>query len=67
MMVERGIDASYEMLSRWVDKFGLTYAKKSSVNIPLRALDKRLCIMAAFGERTSIPQKLAYARCTPLM
>ncbi|PHQ59612.1 MAG: IS6 family transposase [Robiginitomaculum sp.] len=28
MMAERGVDVSYETIRRWVDKFGLTYAKR---------------------------------------
>jgi len=28
LMVERGIDVSYETIRRWVDKFGSTYAKR---------------------------------------
>ena len=28
MMTERGIDVSYETIRRWVDKFGLIYAKR---------------------------------------
>ena len=28
LMVERGVDVSYETVRRWVDKFGLTYAKR---------------------------------------
>lgn len=28
MMGERGIDVSYETIRRWVDKFGLTYARR---------------------------------------
>ena len=28
MMIERGIDVSYETIRRWVDKFGSTYAKQ---------------------------------------
>jgi len=28
MMAERGIDVSYETIRRWIDKFGLTYAKR---------------------------------------
>ena len=28
LMIERGIDVSYETVRRWVDKFGLTYAKR---------------------------------------
>ena len=28
LMIERGIDVSYETIRRWVDKFGSTYAKR---------------------------------------
>ena len=28
LMVERGVDVSYEIVRRWVDKFGSTYAKR---------------------------------------
>ena len=28
LMVERGVDVSYETVRRWVDKFGSTYAKR---------------------------------------
>ena len=28
LMIERGVDVSYETVRRWVDKFGLTYAKR---------------------------------------
>ncbi len=28
LMIERGVDVTYETLRRWVDKFGLTYAKR---------------------------------------
>jgi len=28
MMAERGVDVSYETIRQWVDKFGLTYAKR---------------------------------------
>ncbi|PHQ59616.1 MAG: IS6 family transposase [Robiginitomaculum sp.] len=28
MMAERGVDVSYETIRRWVNKFGLTYAKR---------------------------------------
>ena len=28
LMVERGIDVSFETIRRWVDKFGSTYAKR---------------------------------------
>ena len=28
LMVERGVDVSYETIRRWVDKFGSTYAKR---------------------------------------
>lgn len=27
-MIERGVDVSYETIRRWVDKFGITYAKR---------------------------------------
>ena len=27
LMIERGVDVSYETIRRWVDKFGSTYAK----------------------------------------
>lgn len=33
LMIERGVDVSYETIRRWVDKFGSTYAKR----IKLRA------------------------------
>ena len=28
LMIERGVDVSYETIRRWVDKFGITYAKR---------------------------------------
>ena len=28
LLIERGIDVSYETIRRWVDKFGTTYAKR---------------------------------------
>ena len=28
LMIERGVDVSYETVRRWVDKFGSTYAKR---------------------------------------
>ena len=28
LMIERGVDVSYETIRRWVDKFGATYAKR---------------------------------------
>lgn len=28
LMIERGVDVSYETIRRWVDKFGFTYAKR---------------------------------------
>ena len=28
LMIERGVDVSYETIRRWVDKFGTTYAKR---------------------------------------
>lgn len=28
LMIDRGIDVSYETISRWVDKFGSKYAKR---------------------------------------
>ena len=28
LLIERGIDVSYETIRRWVDKFGSTYAKR---------------------------------------
>lgn len=28
LMIERGVDVSYETIRRWVDKFGSTYAKR---------------------------------------
>jgi len=28
LMIERGIDVSYETIRKWVDKFGSTYAKR---------------------------------------
>ena len=28
LMLERGVDVSYETVRRWVNKFGLTYAKR---------------------------------------
>jgi len=28
LMLERGVDVSYETIRRWVDKFGSTYAKR---------------------------------------
>ena len=28
LMIERGIDVSYETIRRWVDKFGSTYARR---------------------------------------
>ena len=28
LMIERGIDVSYETIRRWVDKFGSTYANR---------------------------------------
>ena len=28
LMIERGIDVSYETIRRWVDKFGSTYSKR---------------------------------------
>ena len=28
LMIERGVDVSYETICRWVDKFGTTYAKR---------------------------------------
>ena len=36
LMIERGVDVSYETIRRWVDKFGSTYAKriKSSCERP---------------------------------
>jgi len=29
LMIERGVDVSYETIRRWVDKFGSTYAKRT--------------------------------------
>ncbi|MEP3655544.1 MAG: hypothetical protein ABJO36_11675 [Litorimonas sp.] len=29
LLVERGVDVSYETIRRWVDKFGLVYARRS--------------------------------------
>lgn len=28
IMIERGVDVSYETFRRWIDKFGSTYAKR---------------------------------------
>ena len=28
LMIERGVDVSYETIRRWIDKFGSTYAKR---------------------------------------
>ena len=28
LMIERDVDVSYETIRRWVDKFGITYAKR---------------------------------------
>jgi len=63
MMVERGIDASYEMLSRWVDKFGLTivtliHCFKGIIRVSLQ--------MSAFAAKTdlSIRAILIVARCS---
>ena len=28
LMIERGVDVSYETIRRWVDKFGSTYSKR---------------------------------------
>ena len=28
LIMERGVDVSYETVRRWVNKFGLTYAKR---------------------------------------
>jgi len=40
LMIERGVDVSYETIRRWVDKFGATCAKpiKSRAEPPLACL-----------------------------
>ena len=38
LMIERGVDVSYETIRRWVDKFGSTYAKR----IKSRSVSARL-------------------------
>ena len=44
LMIERGIDVSYETIRRWVDKFGSTYASRiksrSEAPSPVWHLDK---------------------------
>ena len=44
LMIERGVDVSYETVRRWVDKFGSTYAKRirsrSEPPSPIWHLDK---------------------------
>ena len=63
LMIERGVDVSYETVRRWVDKFGSTYAKRiksrSEPPSPIWHLDEVLSLIH-ISEPTRL-RRISYA------
>jgi len=56
LMIERGVDVSYETVRRWVEKFGSTFAKR----IKSRSAMKGLFLMSLFSNAGILRQPHGY-------